>query len=107
MRQIAERDWKAWRKLSADALERFCSKILHEAGSFRDGPGSAHSRYLELFRHLRKRDDEIATVFNDQRRSNALLQIAAAVSSGIVSRDELACFSKETQVFLELMITGP
>ena len=58
MRQIPERDWKAWRKLSADALERFCDHILDEVGSFRTASGSGHSRYLELFRYLRERDLE-------------------------------------------------
>lgn len=105
MRQIPERDWKAWRKLSAEALERFCGRILDEAGSFRTASGSAHSRYLDLFRHLRERDDEIAEVFNDQRRSNAYLQIAAAVRTEIVHREELTVFSAETQALLETLTT--
>lgn len=105
MRQIPERDWKAWRRLSADALERFCSSILDEAGSFRQRSGSAHSRYLELFRHLRERDAQIATVFNDQRRSNAFQQIAAAVGTGIVSREELSVFSEDTQAIVEILTT--
>ena len=103
MRQIPERDWKAWRKLSADALERFCDHILDEVGSFRTASGSGHSRYLALFRYLRERDDEIAEVFNDQRRSNAYLQIAAAVRTGIVNREELTVFSTETQSRIEAL----
>lgn len=105
MRQIPERDGKAWRRLSADALERFCSGILDEAGSFRQRPGSAHSRYLDLFHHLRERDDQIAAVFNDQRRSNAFQQIAAAVGAGIVSREELTVFSEDTQAIVEVLTT--
>lgn len=105
MRQIPEGDWKAWRKLSAEALERFCGRILDEAGSFRTASGSAHSRYLDLFRYLRKRDGEIAEVFNDQRRSNAYLQIAAAVRMGLVRREELTVFSAETQELLEALTT--
>jgi hypothetical protein len=103
MREIPERDWKAWRKLSNAALERFCGHILDEVTSFRTASGSAHSRYLELFRYLRKRDDEIAEVFNDQRRSNARLQIAAAVRAEIVSREELSVFSTETQALIEAL----
>jgi hypothetical protein len=101
MRQIPEHDWKAWRKLSAEARERFCGRVLDEVGSFRTASGSAYSRYLDLFRHLRARDDEVAEVFNDQRRSNAYLQIAAAVRSQIVHREELTVFSAETQALLE------
>ncbi len=100
MRQIPARDWQAWRKLSTEALERFCGSILDEAGLFRVASGSAHSRYLELFRYLRERDDEIAEVFNDQRRSNAYLQIAAALSNDIIDREKLAVFSTETQALV-------
>jgi hypothetical protein len=107
MRQIPERDWKAWRKLSARALERFCGRILDEVGSFRTASGTAHSRYLELFRYLRERDDEIGEVFNDQRRSNAYLQIAAAVRTEIVHRDELTVFSAETRVLLDTLTSIP
>lgn len=105
MGTIPEHDWKAWRKLSAAALERFCGRVLDEAGSFRDASGTAHSRYLELFRYLRARDAEIADVFNDQRRSNAYLKIAVALRAAIINRDELTVFSAETQAFLE-KLTG-
>lgn len=104
MQQIPEPDWKRWRELSASALERFCAHVLDAAGSFRNGSGSAHSRYRELFRYLRERDDEIAAVFNDQRRSNAYLQIAAAVRMGILGREELVVFSPETQALLETLL---
>src|SRR6476469_6448162 len=100
MREIPERDWKAWRELSRNALERFCAGVLDHVGSFRERAGSAHSRYLELFRYLQERDDEIAEVFNDQRRSNAYVQITAAVRIGIVTREELTVFSLETQALI-------
>jgi lipid II:glycine glycyltransferase (peptidoglycan interpeptide bridge formation enzyme) len=105
MREIPERDWKAWRKLSENALERFCVRVLDEVSSFREGVESAHSRYLELFRYLRERDDEIADVFNDQRRSNAYVQITAAVRTGIVTREELTVFSAETQALIDALTT--
>jgi len=107
MRQIPEHDWKAWRKLSGDALEKFCARVLDEASSFRNGSGSAHSRYLELFRYLQARDGEIAEVFNNQRRSNAYLQIAAAVSLKLVTRGELNVFSAETQALIEALTALP
>jgi hypothetical protein len=39
----------------------------------------------------------IAVVFDNRRRSSALIQIAAAVVRGIMSEDELNSFSEETQ----------
>ncbi len=102
--QIAERDWKHWRRISEIALQRYCAHILDEVASFQRGAESAHDRYLHLFHLLRERDQEIAAVFNDRRRSNAYQQIAAGVAAGIVSREELGGFSEETQSVVRMML---
>lgn len=103
-RQIPETDWKRWRKLSEVALERFCARGLREAATFAEGPDSAHSRYRKLFVHMRTYDQKVGAVFNDQRRSNAFQQIAAAVSNGAIERNELAGFSEETQAVVRLLL---
>ena len=99
--QIAESEWKLWRALSKEALERHCQKTLTEAASLEKGGDSAHARYLKLYRLLQRRDQEIADVFNDSRRSRAYLQIALAVRSRIITRAELAKFSEGTQEVVE------
>jgi hypothetical protein len=102
--QIAESDWKLWRVLSKEALERHCQKILTEAASLEKGGDSAHARYLELYQLLQRRDQEIADVFNDPRRSRAYLQIALAVRRQIITRAELAKFSEGTQGVVEALV---
>lgn len=77
---------------------------MDEAGAFSGRPGSAHSRYLELFRYIRERDEEIAAVFDDQRRSTAYVQIARAISAGVIRRMELNLFSEETRAVIERML---
>jgi hypothetical protein len=104
-RQIAESDWKLWRALSTEALERHCQKTLTEAASLEKGGDSAHARYLKLYRLLQRRDQEIADVFNDPRRSRAYLQIALAVRSRIITRAELARFSEDTQAVIEGLVS--
>jgi hypothetical protein len=103
-RQIPESDWKAWRKLSRFALERFCARILDKAATFAKGNESAHDRYVRLFRYLRSRDTDIAAIFNDQRRSNAYQQIATAVSKGVLSQDDVEVFSEETRAVVQLIL---
>lgn len=103
-RQIPERDWKQWRKVSASALEAFCRRILEESAAFARGPGTAHSRYLDLFRYLRERDEQIGTIFDNQRRSTAYRQIAAAISTGVVARETLSSFSDETRAVIERLL---
>ena len=101
--QIAESDWKVWRALSKEALERFCQKILTEAATLEKGETSAHARYLKLFQLVKRRDKEIAEVFNDMRRSTAYLQIALAARREIITKDELERFSEETQRVVGLL----
>jgi len=99
--RIPERDWKQWRTLNATTLERFCTRILEEAAAFATGAGSAHARYHELFDLLRERNEEMARVFDDQRRSNAYRQMAYAVSAGIVVPAELDGLSDETRAAVQ------
>ena len=59
---------------------------LEESTTFARRSGSAHSRYLELFRCIREHDEEI----------KVYLQIVMAISAGVVRRMELNSFSDET-----------
>jgi hypothetical protein len=93
-RDIPESDWKAFRKLREVALERFCERILNEIGSIAsNGATSYHGRYLEIFKLIDQRDDELAHAFNGPRRSNAVLQLVAIYSHGLLTQDELLCFT--------------
>jgi len=105
-RQIPESDWKKWRKLSAEALQRYCAKVLAKAATFADGEAAPHDRYLALWKYMKKTDAKIGNAFDNPRRSQAFLQIAAAVSAGVVTRAELGVFSDETQAVISLLIDG-
>ncbi len=102
-RQFPESDWKYWRKVSQVARERYCTRILHEVAQLAQGEGSAHSRYQALFKLIEERDETIALVFNNPRRSTAFSQLATAVRDGIVTREELSGFSEETQALVALL----
>lgn len=58
---------------------------------------TAHQRYLKVYRLTHKRDKELADAFNDPRRSMALLQLMTIVSLKLITPEELATFSPETQ----------
>ena len=105
MKQIPESDWKTWRKMSAVALERFCSEALEGVRAITLRDDSAHARYRELFSFLRERDEIIAAIFDDQRRSNAYLQMARAVSEKVLHRSEIGKLSEESQTIVR-MIAG-
>jgi len=98
MREIKESDWKIFRQLHAVALERFCQRVLDESERMRgDMTRSAHERYVAIYQLFHERDKEVASLFNDLRRSNALWQLAAIKAHGLLTEDEFARFSQETQ----------
>jgi hypothetical protein len=102
--EIAERDWKRWRQLTPILLNRFCEGIVRKAATFPDSPGSGHEQFLALHGFLGDANRDVARVFDNPRRSTALLQIAAAVSLGILTREELASFSEELRGRVEAIV---
>lgn len=104
-KDIKESDWKLLRKLNDGALDELCQRALSEVQAIAsDTSRSHHERYLTVFRTLKKRDEEIAEAFNDLRRSNALIKLANMKSLGLVTNDELAQFSVETQDIIRLIL---
>jgi hypothetical protein len=101
-RDLPEADWKACRKLQAVALERFCERIVNEVGAIvSNNSVSYHTRYLDLFKLIERRDHEIARAFNDPKRSNIVLQIATIVSHGLLTQDELKSITPEIRKTVE------
>jgi hypothetical protein len=97
-----ESDWKIFRELRELALDRFCKRILDELERIRlDTSRSHHERYLDVFRFLRDRDDEVAHAFNDPRRSRMLIQLSAIHAHGLLEPGEFARFTPETRDTIE------
>ncbi|WP_165228320.1 peptide ABC transporter substrate-binding protein [Aquisphaera insulae] len=98
---INESDWKAMRKLTPVALDRFCQRILAEVASISaDGTMSPHQRYLAIHEQIQKRDRDMANAFNDARRSTAIVQLACLRRHELITDAEFAEFSPETREIL-------
>jgi hypothetical protein len=102
--QIPEKDWKVWKPLFEVALNRFCDRTLQEAARYAAGEGTPHERYLELFRYVKRKDKELAEVFDYFSRSKALIQIALAAKKNLITPEELAAFSDETRDAIASML---
>ena len=95
---LPESDWKLFRKIRALALDRFCERTLAEmVTTASSDPRSAHDRYVAIYELLQARDKELARAFDDLRRSQAIPQLAAMWSLGLLTEAELQQFSAETQ----------
>jgi hypothetical protein len=105
-RDIPERDWKSFRDIHPVARARFCERVLSEIASASSAPGqSAHERYLQVFGIVRDKDKELAMLFDNPRRSNALAQLSAIASAGLVTDEELSRFSPETRKAISVFAT--
>jgi hypothetical protein len=96
-RQIPESDWKIWRRLREQALERFCQKAMNDFAKFKDGEGTAHERYLKLYQLVKRRDTKLGEIFDGSSRSNAFFQIALALQAKVITPSEVAQFTQDTQ----------
>jgi hypothetical protein len=102
MHDVPEADSKVFRELQPRALERFCKGALEEVQIIlRNGSRSHHNRYLDVFRLLRTRGDELAQAFNDARRSRMLVQLGAIHAFGLLEPDELERFTERTRATIE------
>jgi len=105
MREIKEADWKIFRQVHAVALERFCLRVLDDSERLhKDTSHSAYERYIAIYRLFDERDKEVARLFNDLRRSTALWQIAALKGRGLLTEEEFARFSQETQSLVAALL---
>lgn len=105
--EIAESDWRRFRKLHPVALERFCAQILSEIENVNADKGkSAHQRYLDIYKIIERRDKELEESFNDLRRSTALMKIVSIYDRGLFTEAELMGFSQEVVNFVKYFLEG-
>src|SRR2546430_289516 len=95
---IPESDWRHFKRVHQVLLERFCQRTLDDLGAMlRASEGSAHEQYRRAYDLLVDRDEELARVFDDFRRSTAVMQLAIMRRMALLSDDELSVFSEQTQ----------
>lgn len=95
---IPERDWKVFKQVRERALQRFCEGVLAEAVAACTRPGlSAHQRYGDLYGLIQDRNRTMALAFDEFRRSTALGCIRLFRTLDLLTDDEIAQFSEDTQ----------
>lgn len=105
--RMCESDWKHFRKLRTVALDRFCQRVLDEIGRLaQDSSKGSHERYLEVYRRLQERDKQLADMFDDVRRSTALLQLARIQSEQLLTDEEFAQFSEGLRATVQRYLDG-
>lgn len=106
MDHISESDWKLLRKEKDRILNEYCGRILQQAESIIHGRNaSKFQSYIELSKFLDKKDKEIAAMFDDLRRSNALIKICHMFRYEALSLPELDRFSPATKERIQNLLS--
>jgi hypothetical protein len=93
--RFPESDWKHLRAVHAVALERYCARVIQECRRVcGETDLTAHERYLRVFGLFQERDKELASAFDDLRRSRAALMLATLIRLDVVTAEELEKFSQ-------------
>ena len=103
-REITESDWKLLRRSHPLAPERFCERVLAEIERVNnDNARSFHRRYLDIFEIVERRDREMGRIFDDLKRSNALIMLTQMRANGLLMDEECLSLSAETRNAMELL----
>ena len=98
---ISEADWKHFKRVKADALDKCCQQVLDDVRKGIYNPElSNHAKYLYLYKLMENSDKRIANIFDYNARSKAMLQLALMKSDGLLEAKQINGFSDELQSFI-------
>ncbi len=102
MRHIPESDWKKIRDMKNQVLSISCDKIFDQIDQIScKRKDKEHESYLELWKLLNKEDKKISIMFDDLKRSNAVMKLASWKHYGLISDEQMSEFTHETQQIVE------
>lgn len=103
--EIKESDWKLFRELHPVALERFCARTMAEVKRIvEENEGTNLERYRAIYGLMKRQDKELAFLFDDFRRSTAIIQLAHHRLRRLVTDEEMARFSSETRERIAMIL---
>src|SRR4051794_20894042 len=108
MHEISEPDWRRLRDLQPTVLERFYRRALGEveAACRSSAPSgqAAHERYAAVVRRVQEQEQRRRKLFDDLRRSVALLRLAELRAQGLIDDAEFAAFSSPARTSVAALI---
>ncbi len=98
MSHIPEEDWEKIRAIKDKKLDAICADILDEINrEIKNKEDDNHKAYLKVWDIVNRRDMDIAEMFNDLKRSNAVFKLSLWYKNGYLTEQELNKFTRETQ----------
>lgn len=106
MRDIAEKDWKHFRKIHNLAVNRFSKETLSNISKIIASKEieSKHEKYLQIYQYIRERDKMLGDYFNGARRSTAKIMILGLRRLGLINNEEFNQFSDDVKKFVNELL---
>ncbi len=99
---IPEKDWKYLMSIQPDLLSSLCERINRRALEILEMRELTETeKYKALCQHIHDSDEIVAQCFDDWRRSNIHLKIAALYRNNLLMEGRLRRMSDETREFIK------
>jgi hypothetical protein len=103
---IRESDWKIFRELHGIALERYFDRAVADIEKTLATDGkTSREQFWDVANLAHQRKKEVANLFDDFRRSTALMQLGIICATGLLTDEEILRFSPEAQESVQRFLT--
>jgi hypothetical protein len=105
--KFPEADWKIFRQLHPIACERYCNQAVADLQRIlsQSSRPSGH-RFWDALELAREQAKEIRSLFDDFRRSTALVQLIRMCAAKLIRDKEMSRFTDETCQTVERLLRG-
>ena len=104
MHDVAESDWKLFKKMLPQWQERYMEKLINQYVEILNGDGEASRRFWALERRVKRDRLCSGVIVNDLRRSTMRYEIANLLSDNVTSLDDLDGFTEDIRDYAQRCI---
>lgn len=101
MRDVAESDWKLFKKLLPEWQERHMEELIDQYVEILNGSGEASSRFWALEERINRDKLSSAVIATDIRRSTMHREIANLLIDNVITLDDLDGFTEEIKSYAQ------
>lgn len=104
MRDVAESDWKLFKKKLPQWQERYMEKLIDQYIEILNGSGEASERFWELEEHINRDKRCSGVMVNDIRRSTMRREIANLLIDSVITLNDLDGFTEDIKSYAQYWI---
>ena len=101
MRDVAESDWKMFKKLLPEWQERHMEKLIDQYIEILNGSGEASNRFWALEERINGDKLSSGVLANDIRRSTMHREIANLLIDNVITLDDLDGFTEDIKSYAQ------